>query len=1099
MPNYINSKPTAEDQFEGKSHQRIANSISEHIKDSNNSLKVLGLEGGWGTGKSTIIELIKENLTDTHHLYVYDCWGHQEDSQRRAFLEEQTLDLLSSNDDLLETKTEHIDLSGIHHEVTWIEKNKFLLAKKRETNQKTVPKISFGIVIVGLIFIFTPILALISDLLGDSDKATLLKLLFSASLLILSITIWLVATLYKRFISKSKKWINLSSLFYIYKGKQLEDTTLEIFSEIEPSVKEFKEWMHSISKSLKTKELIIVYDNMDRLPPEKVKEIWSSIHTFFAEEKYPKITVIITFDREHLSEAFKNGNSTTTNEFLNKTFSIIYRVSPPVLTDWKNFFTTKFKEAFEDSENQEIQLVLTIYDRLTTKFTPRDIILFINELVTLKRIWRDEIKLRYIAIFSKKKDYILENPQETILKDDYLDSLSDLLSDDIELQNNISALAFNVPLEKASQVLLLRDIELALRQEGQNGIIELSKHPYFIYILEEVIYNNSLEVDKAILVLSDLEKSKLNSEILERLNLIWETLNSKLIENNIDSFVFDDKFKKLLQNISHDSQLKLLNHITISYGKIKDFRGSVYYKTLLAIEVFLNKYKIQIKLPELLSQKQVEAKVFLDYLIESQSDYKKFKVTTDPSKLDTFVADCIKDNFSANILETNYNYLDSKVYKFPKSLESLESLISENTVTSENFLHLITLQKSFSEECLLDRIVSIENLHEILKVANEDFEGFYDVLCVRIKYANEYDQFISQNRQVAQRQGNRQLMNTWVDKTGSWLQSTDEELFTEVAKRIEHYICYGDLLILTRTWGNNLIHNICRLLTLNSYGASRMNLTSVLPHFFDLVTTINVSKNDLLKRLNDWSNYVDEITVDNIRTIVPNPDFYEHSTSITNTLTKHINNILKEYLNGITSEEIISDWANDDSYNFNALYWLKYNSKLNRLPRNFFNAIKQVLKSISETSISIPENETMWSDFIEMAKKKDIAPTILDIRDLFIRNNNISVHLFQFFIDFLKIYGKLSDKPGDITRTILGRVVSNDPSLKLIVADKDFYVPIINEAKDDAADFKENILQRIELDKTDSEIITFAKEIGISTISELEDEKNEKYPPPTSA
>ncbi|BDD12583.1 NTPase (plasmid) [Fulvitalea axinellae] len=1092
MPNYINSKPTAEDQFEGKSHQRIANSIAEHIKDGNNSLKVLGLEGGWGTGKSTIIELIKENLSDTHHLYVYDCWGHQEDSQRRAFLEEQTLDLLSSDDDLLETKTEHIDLSGVHHEVTWTEKIKFLLAKKRETNQKTVPKLSFGIVIVGLIFIFTPILALISDILGDSNQATLLKLLFSASLLILSTTIWLLSTLYKRFISKSKKWINLSSLFYIYKGKQLEDTTLEIFSEIEPSVKEFKEWMHSISKSLKSKELIIVYDNMDRLPPENVKEIWSSIHTFFAEEKYPKITVIIPFDREHLSEAFKNGNSTTTNEFLNKTFSIIYRVSPPVLTDWKNFFVTKFKEAFGDSENQEIQLVLTIYDRLTSKFTPRDIILFINELVTLKRIWGEEIKLRYIAIFSKKKDYILENPQETILKNDYLDSLGDLLSDDAELQNNISALAFNVPLEKASQVLLLRDIELALRQEGQNGIIELSKHPYFIYILEEVIYNNGLEVDKAILELSHLEKSNLNSEILERLDLIWETLNSKQIEHNIESFEFDDKFKKLLQNISHDSQLKLLNHITSCYGKIKDFNGAVYYKTLLAVESFLNENSIQIELPDLLSPKQVEAKIFLDYLIESQSDYKRFKVKTEPSRLDSFVADCIKEDFSSNILDVNYNDLDSKNYSFPKSFETLETLISENTVTSDNFINLITLQKSFSKSRLLDQTISKENLHEILKVANEDFDGFYDVLCIRIKFADEYDQFISQNRQVAQRQNNRQLMNTWVDKTTSWLQSGNEDLFVEVAKRIEHYICYGDLLILTRTWGNNLVHNVCRLLTLNSYGVSRMNLNSVLPHFFDLVSSINVSENELLKRLDDWSGYVDKITVDNIRTIVPNHDFYKYSTSTTNTLTKHINAILKEYLNSISSEEIISDWANDESYIFNALYWLKYNSKLNSLPRNFFNAIKQVLKSISETSIGIPENETIWFEFIEMAKKKDIAPTIRDIRDYYIRENNISVQLFQFFSDFLKSYGKLSDKPGDITRTILGRIVSNDNCLKIITSDKDFYIPIIIEAKDDAADFKENILQRIESDSTDSELMSFAEKIGISVISETEEDKNEQ-------
>ena len=72
------------------------------------------------------------------------------------------------------------------------------------------------------------------------------------------------------------------------KGKELENTTYEIFSDLEPSVKEFKEWIKSISEGLTKKDLVIVYDNMDRLPPEKVKEIWSSIHTFFAEEEYDK-------------------------------------------------------------------------------------------------------------------------------------------------------------------------------------------------------------------------------------------------------------------------------------------------------------------------------------------------------------------------------------------------------------------------------------------------------------------------------------------------------------------------------------------------------------------------------------------------------------------------------------------------------------------------------------------------------------------------------------------------------------------------------------------------------------------------------------------
>ena len=39
-PKYIDNKPIGEDHFEGKSHERIATGIAEHIKDKKNSLRV---------------------------------------------------------------------------------------------------------------------------------------------------------------------------------------------------------------------------------------------------------------------------------------------------------------------------------------------------------------------------------------------------------------------------------------------------------------------------------------------------------------------------------------------------------------------------------------------------------------------------------------------------------------------------------------------------------------------------------------------------------------------------------------------------------------------------------------------------------------------------------------------------------------------------------------------------------------------------------------------------------------------------------------------------------------------------------------------------
>ena len=316
-PQYIDNRPIDEDQFEGKSHQSISKSIGSHIKDDNNLLRVIGLEGKWGCGKSTIIKLLEKELSKTHHIYVYDTWGHQEDSQRRAFLEELTDDLI--NNDILTGKTNHRNLAGNTKKISWRDKIKYLLARKRETNKKKIPELSKGFIILILVFILTPTFSIVSDVLFNQETVWWIRIMLPLSPIFISILIYLISSLF------NERLHSISELFFIFKGKELENTTYEIFTDLEPSVKEFKDWIISISKGLTDKRLIIVYDNMDRLPPDKVKKIWSSIHTFFAEENYDNVDVIIPFDRKHLENTFEKDG--TIDDFINKTFSIIYRVT----------------------------------------------------------------------------------------------------------------------------------------------------------------------------------------------------------------------------------------------------------------------------------------------------------------------------------------------------------------------------------------------------------------------------------------------------------------------------------------------------------------------------------------------------------------------------------------------------------------------------------------------------------------------------------------------------------------------------------------------------------------------------------------------------
>lgn len=125
-------------------------------------------------------------------------------------------------------------------------------------------------------------------------------------------------------------------LFLVYKDKISEESTYEVISEKEPSSLQFKEWMHHLDESIKDgKKVILVFDNMDRLPIVKVQEFWAAIHSFFAEENFNNLVIIVPLDRSHIINAFKSednadNNRCYGNDFINKTFSVT-----PLLRDSK--------------------------------------------------------------------------------------------------------------------------------------------------------------------------------------------------------------------------------------------------------------------------------------------------------------------------------------------------------------------------------------------------------------------------------------------------------------------------------------------------------------------------------------------------------------------------------------------------------------------------------------------------------------------------------------------------------------------------------------------------------------------------------------------
>lgn len=464
-PRFIPTTPSGIDKFEGGSQKRLSETIAQHFQKNDllgeNALpRIIGIEGEWGSGKSNVVKMLREQLNGKYYFFEYDAWGHQEDLQRRSILELLTQELVKNNFLVGETIVEF--KNGEKEKVTWPDKLKYLLARKSEAESLTYPRVSEGMVAAFLVTVLTPVFTYIAYAIKPANT-TWISIVIALFPVICSLFVWVLACIF------GKRKYGLSYLLAIYQGEVKRNRTYEVLNVDEPTVYEFKKWMQDISDYIETNnapKLVIVFDNMDRLPSEKVKELWSSIHTFFADGGFKNIWAIIPFDEKHLSCAFgneKEDNSfarEVTKLFIKKTFPIVYRVAPPVITDYKIVFDKLFVEAFGTSVDFDSRETINRVFRIEKPSTNvRDIISFINEMVALKQEWGESISIENIALFCLEKEQILNDPVNEILSGSYLLNTNSIIDNSIQFQSEMAALVYGVAVEHAQQIPLTKYIE----------------------------------------------------------------------------------------------------------------------------------------------------------------------------------------------------------------------------------------------------------------------------------------------------------------------------------------------------------------------------------------------------------------------------------------------------------------------------------------------------------------------------------------------------------------------------------------------------------------------------------------------------------------
>ena len=565
----LSDSPAEEDAF--GSHKNVAKTIAKLI-DEENGGKSIALTGSWGSGKSTVVDMLKKELDSSIGLFVFDAWAHEGDPLRRTFLE-QLIDFL--------TEKEWIDNEK------W-EKEKLILSHKfLEQKIKSTPVLTH----VGKAFAALAILMPLGYvMLSLSGKENILWYMpHIGFILALSPFIFLVFNLIKNYLHNRKvdEDDKIDELFSLIINHSKNTEISGTITTPDPTSIEFQSFFRRLLKDAslndKSRKLLIVIDNLDRIDAKDALSIWATMRTFFDhnsmnnDESLSRLWLILPFDPIALNRLWhfdndkgtnkkQNTNESLAQSFIDKSFQINFCVAPPVFSAWKDFMLKLLAEAFPDHETDDFYTIYRLFRlrALTDKKfpTPRDLKLFINQVGALHRQWCSEIPLSIQALYVilKRNNFDFE---KDLIKDDILEA-NELSLIDPYYQKYLAALHFNVPVEESIQILMAPSIENALNEGDVDAIKELCNYPGFTQVCEHVIedqcFDWSKSENKTILIaantLSAIEKHNDPSWIN-----IWNLLHKATMDIDFIETLDENMGNGFVQLIKHKKDTHFVQSI----------------------------------------------------------------------------------------------------------------------------------------------------------------------------------------------------------------------------------------------------------------------------------------------------------------------------------------------------------------------------------------------------------------------------------------------------------------------------------------------------------------------------------------------------------
>lgn len=403
-------------------HDALAEAIARLV-DSEAGGKAIALEGAWGSGKSTVIELLKGKLEEKNKgkVFVFDSWAHEGDSLRRAIIEEFWKWI--ENQTVSPQQEARREQDRLNKEV-----QKLARRLSEQTVDTTVKLTLPGRMMVLLLALVPPGIALATNSVGWLRWVGLI-LTTSPFLLLSGVLVCIVV--------RKCKTSNFDQVLGIFM-KQVEGRAeTKGWSTPDPTSIEFAETFQKLLGSVLRRlgergKLVIVLDNLDRVPSREAMAAVATVRALFEQRtsQSNRFWLLVPYDPTCLlglpneSAATWAGifpddlggsyflpvkSATIDNEseraFRHKFFQARFFLPQPVLLRWQEYLRNCLTRALPAHNNPSLlDSICTLFalvrdrdfagsvsrsgDRTQYAFpTPRGIKLFVNRLAAIHLQW----------------------------------------------------------------------------------------------------------------------------------------------------------------------------------------------------------------------------------------------------------------------------------------------------------------------------------------------------------------------------------------------------------------------------------------------------------------------------------------------------------------------------------------------------------------------------------------------------------------------------------------------------------------------------------------------------------------------------------------